>query len=103
MVYSTNPNFKAEEEQVFATTLPPAQQDLRIWLEKNHRGGKIATVIKGFVGTDGDLEKLGKTLKQKCGTGGSAKDGEIIIQGDHRDKIYDLLIKDGYKCKKAGS
>ncbi|MBL0317361.1 MAG: translation initiation factor [Flavobacteriales bacterium] len=103
MVYSTNPNFKAEEEQVFATTLPPAQQDLRIWLEKNHRGGKIATVIKGFVGTDGDLEKLGKTLKQKCGTGGSAKDGEIIIQGDHRDKIYDLLNKDGYKCKKAGS
>lgn len=103
MVYSTNPNFKAEEEQDFASTLPPAQQDLRIWLEKNHRGGKIATVIKGFVGTDDDLEKLGKTLKQKCGTGGSAKDGEIIIQGDHRDKIYDLLIKDGYKCKKAGS
>jgi translation initiation factor 1 len=102
-VYSTNPNFNSGEEEQNQTTLPPSQQDLRIWLEKNHRGGKTATVIKGFIGQDEDLEKLGKTLKQKCGTGGSVKDGEIIIQGDHRDKIYDMLVKDGYKCKKAGS
>lgn len=102
-VYSTNPNYKPEEDSEALTTPPPSQQDLRIWLEKNHRGGKTATVIKGFFGLDEDLEKLGKTLKQKCGTGGSVKDGEIIIQGDHRDKIYDMLIKEGYKCKKAGS
>lgn len=103
IVYSTNPDFRPETEDDSISTLPPSQQDLRIWLEKNHRGGKTATVIKGFIGQDDDLEKLGKTLKQKCGTGGSVKDGEIIIQGDHRDKIYDMLIKEGYKCKKAGS
>jgi translation initiation factor 1 len=83
--------------------LPSGQQDLRVWLEKNHRGGKTATVIKGFVGSDADLESLGKTLKTKCGTGGSAKEGEIIIQGDHRDKVLVLLLDQGYKnTKKAG-
>lgn len=102
-MYSTNPNFKHEEENEEQETLPPAQQDLRVWLEKNHRGGKMATVVKGFVGNDDDLEVLGKTLKTKCGTGGSAKDGEIVIQGDHRDKIVALLTQMGYKTKKAGA
>jgi translation initiation factor 1 len=81
----------------------PGQQDLRVWLEKNHRGGKIASVIKGFIGKQEDLEALGKTLKTKCGTGGSAKEGEIIIQGDHREKIVTLLQQLGYKAKKAGA
>jgi translation initiation factor 1 len=75
---------------------------LRIWLEKNHRGGKTASVIKGFVGSPADLEELGRTLKNKCGTGGSAKDGEIIIQGDHREKLLTLLQGMGYKARKAG-
>ena len=103
MVYSTNPNYKPEEPAEQDETLAPTQQDLRVWLEKNHRGGKTATVIKGFAGTTDDLEALGKTLKTKCGTGGSAKDGEIIIQGDHRDKIMTILAQHGYKAKKAGS
>jgi translation initiation factor 1 len=103
MVYSTNPNYKPEETSASEETLSNAQQDLRVWLEKNHRGGKTATVIKGFIGTEDDLESLGKTLKTKCGTGGTAKEGEIIIQGDHRDKIMTILSQLGYKAKKAGS
>lgn len=103
MVYSTNPNYKPESADETAETLPSSQQDLRVWLEKNHRGGKTATVIKGFAGSEDDLEALGKTLKTKCGTGGSAKDGEIIIQGDHREKIMAMLAQLGYKAKKAGS
>lgn len=103
MVYSTNPNYKPETSDESSELLQPSQQDLRVWLEKNHRGGKTATVIKGFVGSDDDLEALGKTLKTKCGTGGSAKDGEIIIQGDHREKIMTILSQLGYKAKKAGS
>lgn len=103
MVYSTNPNYKPEESDEPTESLSPSTQDLRVWLEKNHRGGKTATVIKGFVGSDDDLEALGKTLKTKCGTGGSAKDGEIIIQGDHREKIMTILAQLGYKAKKAGS
>ncbi|HEY8404109.1 MAG TPA: translation initiation factor [Flavobacteriales bacterium] len=102
-VFSTNPNFRPEEEEEKMETLAPNQQDLRVWLEKNHRGGKTATVVKGFIGTDDDLDTLGKTLKTKCGTGGSAKDGEIIIQGDHREKVVALLIQMGYKAKKAGA
>jgi translation initiation factor 1 len=103
MVYSTNPDFRQEEETNDMETLAPEKQDLRVWLEKNHRGGKTASVIKGFIGTDDDLEQLGKMLKQKCGTGGSVKDGEIIIQGDHRDKIMALLSQLKYKAKKAGA
>ncbi len=103
MVYSTNPNYKPEEEPLKDESLPSGQQDLRVWLEKNHRGGKTATVIKGFIGSEADLESLGKTLKTKCGTGGSAKEGEIIIQGDHREKIMTILLQLGYKAKKAGS
>ena len=103
VVYSTNPDFKYTAAiGSEANTLPPQQQELRVFLEKKHRGGKTASVIKGFVGKKDDLEALGKLLKTKCGTGGSAKDGEIIIQGDLRDKIMEILIANGYKAKKAG-
>jgi translation initiation factor 1 len=104
MVYSTNPDFEyttTQEKQ--ATTLPPQQQNLRVWLDRKHRGGKTVTLVKGFVGSDDDLTELGRMLKSKCGVGGSAKDGEIIIQGDHRDRVVDLLTNAGYKCKKAGN
>ena len=104
MVYSTNPDFEyttAEEEQT--TTLPPQQQNLRVWLDRKQRGGKTVTLVKGFVGTDEDLSELGHMLKSRCGVGGSAKDGEIIIQGDHRDRVVELLSQAGYKCKKAGN
>ncbi|MDZ4823354.1 MAG: translation initiation factor [Flavobacteriales bacterium] len=104
IVYSTNPNFQQESgEHNKSSSDVPSLQDLRVWLEKNHRGGKTATVIKGFDGSDANLNSLGKTLKQKCGTGGTVKDGEIIIQGDHREKIVALLLQLGYKAKKAGA
>ncbi|MFM2000371.1 MAG: hypothetical protein RL204_2318 [Bacteroidota bacterium] len=103
LVFSTNKNIDLSNQEDDIETPIPGQQDLRVWLEKNHRGGKIASVIKGFVGKQEDLEALGKTLKTKCGTGGSAKDGEIIIQGDHREKIVTLLQQLGYKAKKAGA
>ena len=101
-VFSTDPDFKFKQETTPQNTLLPQQQDLRIWLEKNHRGGKTACVIKNFVGSEEDLEKLGKELKTKCGTGGSVKDGEIIIQGDQRKKLGEILTKLGYKYKLAG-
>ena len=104
MVYSTNPDFEfSTTEEQEATTLPPAQQNLRVWLDRKQRGGKTVTLVKGFVGTDSDLLELGRMLKSKCGVGGSAKDGEIIIQGDHRDRVVELLSAAGYKCKKAGN
>ena len=103
MVYSTNPDFEysttEDEEQ---QTLAPAEQNLRVWLDRKQRGGKTVTLVKGFVGSESDLAELGRMLKSKCGVGGSAKDGEIIIQGDHRDRVVDLLIAAGYRCKKAG-
>lgn len=103
-VYSTDPAFKFESEEGAVNTLPPAQQKLRLWLETKHRGGKAATVIKGFVGTTTDLETLGKALKNTCGTGGSVKDGEIIIQGDQREKVLQWLQKNGYaQTKKSGA
>ncbi len=103
IVYSTNPDFNyTDPHQVETETVPPPQQELRIFLEKKHRGGKTACVIKGFVGKQEDLEALGRLLKTKCGTGGSAKDGEIIVQGDWRDKILQILLEKGYKAKKAG-
>lgn len=103
-VYSTDPNFRFEEEPSGpAVTAAPAQQKLRVWLETKHRGGKAATVITGFSGLDDDLQDLGKKLKTFCGTGGSAKDGEIIIQGDQREKILGWLLKNGYTAsKRAG-
>lgn len=103
LVYSTDPNFKIEEDATNIETIKPSEQKLKIWLETKHRGGKTASVISGFIGTNDDLEALGKNLKNTCGTGGSAKDGEIIIQGDHREKILQWLLKNGYKqSKKAG-
>ena len=104
MVYSTNPDFEySTTEEQEATTLPPVQQNLRVWLDRKQRGGKTVTLVKGFVGTESDLSELGRMLKNKCGVGGSAKDGEIIIQGDHRDRVVELLTAAGYKCKKAGN
>ena len=103
IVYSTNPDFKYQynepEEQ---ETLLPAQQDLRVMLDRKNRSGKSVTLITGFKGTQQDLTDLAKELKSKCGVGGSAKDGEILVQGDFRDKILQLLLQKGYKAKKAG-
>ena len=86
-----------------AETLPPARQELRVWLDRKQRAGKVVTLVKGFVGRDADLQELARLLKTKCGVGGAAKEGEIIIQGDHRDRVVEILTKSGYRCKKAGS
>lgn len=103
-VYSTDPNFRFEEDESRpAETLEPKQQKLKVRLETKHRGGKAVTLVDGFVGTDDDRETLGKSLKNYCGTGGSAKDGEIIIQGDQRDKVVQWLQKAGYtQTKRIG-
>ncbi|MBQ8531486.1 MAG: translation initiation factor [Parabacteroides sp.] len=97
VMYSTNPNFQydtGEEEE--EETLPKEKQQLRISLDKRNRGGKMVTLVTGFVGKTVDLEALGKLLKVKCGVGGSAKEGEIIVQGDFRSKILEILQKEGY-------
>lgn len=97
IVYSTNPDFQYstnEDEQ--AETLPKQQQKLRVSIEKNHRGGKTVTVVKNFVGNDEDIKELARLLKTRCGVGGSAKDGEILIQGDFKQKIIELLKSEGY-------
>jgi translation initiation factor 1 len=100
-VYSTDPNFRFEHEDgPAAETLPAKQQKLRVRLETKHRAGKAVTLIEGFVGTEEDLVDLGKKLKNYCGTGGSAKDGEIIVQGDQRDKILQWLQKNDYTSSK---
>lgn len=97
-VYSTDPSFRFEEEPDAAQeTLAPEKQKLRINYETKHRGGKAVTLVTGFIGTTGDMEELGKKIKQYCGTGGSVKDGEIIIQGDQRNKVRDYLTKNRYK------
>lgn len=99
-VYSTDPNFRFEEENANQETLPAAEQKLRVRLETKHRGGKTVTLVMGFSGKEEDLEDLGKKLKNFCGTGGSAKDGEIIVQGDQREKVIQWLLKNGYKQSK---
>ena len=97
-VFSTDPNFQFEEEEQQAQeTLPPQQQKLKVRLDTKRRAGKAVTLIEGFVGTLEDLEDLGKKLKNFCGTGGSVKDGEIIVQGDNRDKVMQWFLKNGYK------
>ena len=96
LVYSTDPDFKIKVEEEILETPEPAQQKLTIELETKHRAGKIVTVVWGFVGNNADLEKLGKQIKNYCGTGGSAKDGEIIVQGDHKEKVLQFLLKSGY-------
>ena len=102
VMYSTNSNFEYEYESEVET---PAieNQRLEVWIDRKNRGGKVATIIKGFVGKDSDLKDLGKALKSACGVGGSAKNGEIIIQGNVRDKVIELLLKKGYKCKRVGA
>jgi translation initiation factor 1 len=103
VVYSTNPNFGYEHDRDDeADTLPVNKQDLRVTLDKKQRAGKSVTLVTGFVGKDDDLKELGKLLKTKCGVGGTVKDGEILIQGDFRAKIIDILRKDGYKVKQIG-
>lgn len=103
VVFSTNSDFKYEHnEQAEKETLPPHRQNLRVQLDKKQRGGKRVTLVTGFEGSDNDLKALGKLLKTKCGVGGSAKEDEIIIQGDFRDKVLDILIKEGYKAKRSG-
>ena len=97
VVYSTNPDFSYQEENGEENeTLPKQQQKLRLSMERAGRAGKTVTLVRGFVGTTDDLQALCKTLKQKCGVGGSAKDGEIIIQGDHRQRLVEILKKEGY-------
>lgn len=97
MVYSTNPDFQfVTDDEPEAETLPKNQQRLRVRIEKNGRGGKTATIIAGFIGSEADLKELGKWLKGRLGVGGSAKDGEILVQGDYKQRVIDLLKADGY-------
>ncbi len=104
VVFSTNPdfNYTTTDEQESVETLPPAKQNLRVWLDRNHRGGKTVTLVRGFVGSEEDLKELARELKNRCGVGGSAKDGEIIIQGAHRERVLEHLLAKGYRAKAAG-
>lgn len=100
-VYSTNPNFEYDEDNHEVITLEPSDQLLEIWIDK-HRAGKTAIIIKGYIGNLSDMKNLSKKLKTKCGVGGSVKNGKIIIQGNVRDKIMDILKQDGYRYKRVG-
>jgi translation initiation factor 1 len=103
VVYSTSDNFEYNlGDSESSETLPPTQQKLKVLLDKKQRAGKQVTLVEGFVGTEDDLKELGKMLKNKCGVGGSAKDGEILIQGDHRDKVIQVLTQAGFGAKKSG-
>lgn len=96
LVYSTDPNYLPPSEEETVDTLTPAEQPLRVILETKHRAGKTVTIVYGFIGSEEDMNALGKALKNHCGTGGSVKDGEIIIQGDHRQKVFQYLKQKGY-------
>ena len=101
VVYSTNPNFSYEyEQELTPDTLAPQQQKLYVSLDRKQRAGKEVTLIEGFIGSDEDLKELGKILKSNCGVGGSVKDNEILIQGNFKQKIYELLLKEGYSQTK---
>lgn len=103
VVYSTNPDFKYNHNlEVEPKTLPPQQQNLKIMLDRKLKGGKKATLVTGFVGSSADLSDLAKQLKSLCAAGGSVTDGDILVQGEFRQKIMDFLIKKGYKVKLAG-
>ncbi len=102
LVYSTNPDFNIpSEEKSVVETLPPSRQKLTVYLDRRNRGGKQVTLIKGFVGSEEDLTELGRKLKSRCGTGGSVKAGEILIQGDCRDKVTAFLTSMGYVAKRG--
>ena len=102
VVYSTNPDFDENEDYFEEETLSPENQDLRVLLDRKQRGGKTVTLITGFIGTEEDLKYLGKELKSKCGVGGSVKEGEIVIQGEVREKVLKILLDKGYGAKKSG-
>lgn len=99
IMYSTDPNFNVEDEVEEEVTLAKDQQRLKVVTDSKHRAGKLVTLVTGFVGTSNDLEVLGKLLKTKCGTGGSVKDGQVIIQGNYKEKIMLLLKQEGYGVK----
>ena len=102
VVFSTNPDFQYEEEaDEQPETLEPSKQNLIVSIDRKGRGGKQVTIVTGFIGTDEDLAELGRTLKVKCGVGGTAKDGEITVQGDFRDRVVTLLQDMGYKAKRG--
>lgn len=103
IVYSTNPDFQYQfEEEESLETLSKDKQKLYVSIDRKQRGGKEVTLVEGFIGAEDDLRELGKLLKSKCGVGGTVKDNEILIQGNFKDKIYDLLVKEGYSVKKKG-
>lgn len=103
IVYSTNPEFNFFDGlKGLQTTLPNQQQNLIVKIDKKQRGGKVVTLVQGFVGSTDDLKVLGKMIKTKCGVGGSQKDGEVIIQGDFKEKVYQILIDNNFKVKKSG-
>ena len=102
VVFSTNPDFTYEEEaEAEPATIEPQKQNLIVAIDRKGRGGKQVTLVSGFIGTSEDLAELGRTLKVKCGVGGSAKDGEITIQGDFRDRVVTLLKEMGYRAKRG--
>jgi translation initiation factor 1 len=101
VVYSTNPDFSYEtEEEEQQETLPPAKQRLRVTLDRKNRGGKVVTLVTGYVGDEESLKELGRLLKSKCGVGGAVKDGEVIVQGDFRERVIDILKQEGFTSTK---
>lgn len=101
-VYSTNPDFEDSNEWDEEESPDPSEQTLEVHIDKKQRAGKVATLVKGFIGSDDDLKDLAKKLKSACGVGGSSKDGEILIQGEKRDKVMEVLRKEGFKVKRVG-